>query len=70
MGKSTRTRVQHRRADRPVHSIRHDRLESLIREEINSIFESEMQNPIFDSIRITVTDQRRRDAQRPKSCLG
>lgn len=53
MGKSDRTRALRERAEKRVHSIRHDRLESLIREEINSIFESEMQNPVFDGIRIT-----------------
>jgi ribosome-binding factor A len=53
MGKSDRTRAPRERAETRVHSIRHERLESLIREEINSIFESEMQNPVFDGIRIT-----------------
>jgi ribosome-binding factor A len=53
MGTSQRNQRQQKRAEARNHGVRHERLEWLICEEINSIFESELENPLFENLRVT-----------------
>jgi ribosome-binding factor A len=69
MGKFNRVRGSHDRADQRSHSIRHERLESLLREELNFILGSEMRDPVFENLRITRVELAR-DGSRARLWYG
>jgi ribosome-binding factor A len=69
MGNSRRHKKQERRVETSVAAVRHERLERLIREELNSLFDTEMQNPIFENLRITRVELAR-DGSRARLWYG